>query len=225
MGDPHTTDADTEDERPIRKAATAICVRPPAAGGSPELLVVRRSLESRFLPGYVAFPGGAVDAEDAAHAARWFRNPEHAHRAAAIRELSEEVGLVLTASGVGPGRLTEVDASPPDAALLHELCHWYAPPEVPVRFDAPYYVIEAGPDADPVPDDHETIAAWWISAPALLDAWASGTHKLYWPTWYTVSRLGRCATVREVLTTSFETREPTPEEVDTMPTHVMENER
>lgn len=212
------------DEQPIRRAATAICVREGAAAGPPELLVVRRSRESRFLPDYVAFPGGAVDAEDAAHAARWFANPEHAHRAAAIRELSEEVGLVHTGAGVAPGTLVDVDAAPPPAAALHELCHWVAPPDVPVRFDARYYAIETGLGATPTPDGHETTEAWWISAPALIDAWANGDHKLYWPTWYTVARLARCATVGEVLAASFETREPTQAEIDTMPTHVMENE-
>ena len=74
------------DERPIRRAASVVCVR--ADGdGEPEVLVVRRSPESRFLPGYVAFPGGAVDAGDAAHAERWFGDPALAPRAAAVREL------------------------------------------------------------------------------------------------------------------------------------------
>ena len=79
------------DERPIRRAASVVCVR--ADGdGEPEVLVVRRSPESRFLPGYVAFPGGAVDAGDAAHAERWFGDPALAPRAAAVRELVEEAG-------------------------------------------------------------------------------------------------------------------------------------
>jgi len=54
----------------IRKAAAVIAVRDGAGG--PEVLVLERSAGSRFLPGYVAFPGGATDAEDAAHAERWF---------------------------------------------------------------------------------------------------------------------------------------------------------
>jgi 8-oxo-dGTP pyrophosphatase MutT (NUDIX family) len=212
-----------DDAPPIRRAATAICVRAGWAG-FPELLVVRRSPQSRFLPGYLAFPGGAVDHDDAAHAARWFANPEQAHRAAAIRELSEEVGLVVTAGGVAAGSLASVDADPPAASALHELCRWVAPPDVPVRFDARYFAVAAPDAVEPLPDGHETTAAMWIAAPALLDAWASGEHKLYWPTWYTVSRLARCANVPEVLAASFETREPTQAEIDTMPTHVMENE-
>src|SRR5438093_4566762 len=52
-----------EDE--LRKAASLIPVRP--APGGPEILVLERGSGSRFLPGYVAFPGGAVDDEDEAH--------------------------------------------------------------------------------------------------------------------------------------------------------------
>src|SRR5215471_21484804 len=75
------------DERPIRRAASAVCVRP--ATDHFEVLVVQRSEGSRFLPGYIAFPGGAVDAEDEARAARWFADPRQAPRAAAVRELNE----------------------------------------------------------------------------------------------------------------------------------------
>src|SRR4051794_41938633 len=56
------------DERPIRRAASAVCVRPAPSGY--EVLVVQRSAASRFLPGYVAFPGGAVDVDDEARAER-----------------------------------------------------------------------------------------------------------------------------------------------------------
>src|SRR6478672_1851049 len=98
------------DEPPIRRAASAVCVRP--ATERFEVLVVQRSEGSRFLPGYIAFPGGAVDAEDEARAARWFADPEEAPRAAAVRELTEEVGLTLTADGL----VAAVDLAPADAA-------------------------------------------------------------------------------------------------------------
>src|SRR3954470_20914585 len=82
------------DERPIRRAASAVCVRPASSGF--EVLVVERSAASRFLPGYIAFPGGAVDADDEARAERWLGDGSRAPRAAAVRELAEEVGLTLT---------------------------------------------------------------------------------------------------------------------------------
>jgi 8-oxo-dGTP pyrophosphatase MutT (NUDIX family) len=98
----------------IRKAAAVIATREGPRG--PEVLVLERSAGSRFLPGYVAFPGGATDAEDAAHARRWFGSVEDAPRACAIRELLEEVGVALTAEGLraAPGEpMDAIEASPP----------------------------------------------------------------------------------------------------------------
>ena len=61
-----------------RAAATVILVRGSDAG--PEVLVLRRGAAQRFLPGYVAFPGGAVDPGDADLAERWFGTPNEAAR-------------------------------------------------------------------------------------------------------------------------------------------------
>ncbi len=141
-------------ERPIRHAATIVCVR--AHGDHPEVLVVRRSDGSRFLPGYVAFPGGAVDADDEVHAERWFGDASEAPRAAALRELVEEVGIALTGDGTATGAaVAAIDAAPPSAEALGELCHWIAPPEVPVRFDARYFTAALDHGAEPVPDGQE----------------------------------------------------------------------
>ena len=46
----------------IRQAASLIGVRDGSDG--PEVLVIERALDHRFLPGYVAFPGGAIDPTD-----------------------------------------------------------------------------------------------------------------------------------------------------------------
>jgi 8-oxo-dGTP pyrophosphatase MutT (NUDIX family) len=209
------------DERPLRRAASAVCVRDTA--GDPEVLVVERSAASRFLPGYVAFPGGAVDAADDGHAERWFGTPDEGPRAAALRELAEEAGIAVTADGAvvsrDPG---PIDASPPEVNSLHELCHWIAPPEVPVRFDARYYTLAL--DADAVADGGEVVDAWWVSPRALLDEWRAGSRKLYWPTWLTVTELARCASAEAILSLRFDTREPTSDEIATMPSHVMEQE-
>jgi 8-oxo-dGTP pyrophosphatase MutT (NUDIX family) len=215
-----------QQEPPIRAAASAICVRP--AGSGPEVLVVRRSDESRFLPGYIAFPGGAVDPEDEAHAARWFGDAAQAQRAAAVRELIEETGLALTAAGLVAAHpsasFAAVDALPPAVDDLGEMVHWVAPPEVPVRFDARYFSVTGPVGLDPVPDGREAVDAWWVEPSRLLREWEAGAHKLYWPTWLTVTRLAACATVDEVRRLRFEARDPTPDEEATMPRSVMEQE-
>jgi 8-oxo-dGTP pyrophosphatase MutT (NUDIX family) len=208
------------DERPIRRAASAVCVRP--ATERFEVLVVQRSEGSRFLPGYIAFPGGAVDAEDEAHAVRWFADPEQAPRAAALRELTEEVGLTLTADGlVAAVDLAPADAAPPRAEQISPLCHWIAPPEVPVRFDAQYFTIE-GNGVEPRADGGEIARTWWVDPRALLKEWERGEHKLYWPSWYTVTQVAACSTAGQAMALTFESRDPTQDEEDTMPLHVME---
>ena len=208
------------DERPIRRAASAVCVRPASDGF--EVLVVQRSAASRFLPGYIAFPGGAVDADDEARAERWFGDAAHAPRAAAIRELAEEVGLTLTATGLVPAvDLAPTDDAPPVADQISPLCHWVAPPDVPVRFDARYFTIE-GNGVEPRADGGEIARTWWVDPRALLDEWQRGEHKLYWPTWYTVTQVADCPTAADAMALSFESRDPTQYEEDTMPLHVME---
>jgi 8-oxo-dGTP pyrophosphatase MutT (NUDIX family) len=213
---------DAVDERPIRQAASAICVRD-GRPGEPEVLVVERSARSRFLPGYIAFPGGAVEAGDDDRAARWFGDAGEAHRAAAIRELIEEVGLAATSVGIVPaGGLDRVDDDPPDRRTVPEICHWIAPPDVPVRFDARYFAVPADGAPEPIVDGREVVRAWWISPRALLRGWNEGAHKLYWPTWFTVGELAACSSSGDVLSLRFETREPTGHEQTSMPRHVME---
>jgi hypothetical protein len=68
------------------------------------------------------------------------------------------------------------------------------------------------------------VSAWWTSPRALLSGWTAGAHKLYWPTWFTVSELAACASREEVLALRFETREPSIDEQGRMPRHVMEHE-
>ena len=92
----------------------------------------------------MAFPGGSTDAEDRELARRWFGTPQEARRACAVRELVEEVSLVLTEDGFVAGGTTEaVDAAPPSTGQLAEIAHWVAPPTVPVRFDARYFAVRA----------------------------------------------------------------------------------
>ena len=206
----------------IRKAASVIAVRDGVDG--PEVLVVRRSSASRFLPGYVVFPGGAVDADDAELAASWFGSPDEAARAGAVRELAEEAGLVLTAEGLVPAEgdapLAAAMASPPATAQLYEMAHWVAPDSVPVRFDARYFGVAASAALMPAADGHEAEEAWWASPRALLEGWAAERHKLYWPTYFTMSRLADCASAADLLALRIATREADDDEEDRLPRSV-----
>jgi 8-oxo-dGTP pyrophosphatase MutT (NUDIX family) len=201
--------------RSIREAAAVIAVR--EGDGRPEVLVLERSAGSRFLPGYVAFPGGAMDEADMANAARWFGTPQEAARACAVRELAEEVRLALTAGGLGRGAIAEVESSPPGSAQLREIAHWIAPEDVPVRFDARYYAVVAPQGVLPEADGHEAAHAWWATPADLLEDWASERRKLYWPTFYTMRSLAACSSVADLLALEISTREPDENELRHLP--------
>ena len=203
----------------LRLAASVVAGRD-GAGGL-ELLVIERSRSSRFLPGYVAFPGGATDPGDAVLAAEWFGTEDEISRACAIRELSEETALVVTVDGMGPigswDPLSPVGMAPPSPDQLPEIAHWIAPEEVPVRFDARYYAAEGFDGLEPTPDGSEAASAWWTTAQELLAGHDAGTRKLYWPTYFTLTHLATCSSVADLLALRFETREPTNEDVERMP--------
>jgi len=68
---------------PAREASSLILLRDAAQG--PEVLLVKRNPEQRFMGGAWVFPGGAVHAEDGDV------------RTTARRELAEEAGIALSA--------------------------------------------------------------------------------------------------------------------------------
>jgi 8-oxo-dGTP pyrophosphatase MutT (NUDIX family) len=100
-----------------RDAATVMVVR--EAGGGVEVLMLRRPAAMKFAPGAYVFPGGSVDASDAAPEIGWY-GPDPAEfgaalgasaelaRAlvcAAVRETFEESGVLL-AGPAGGGAIT-----------------------------------------------------------------------------------------------------------------------
>lgn len=206
----------------IRLAASLIGVRDATDG--PEVLVIERTLDHRFLPGYVAFPGGAVDPEDGALAERWFGRSTEASRAAAIRELAEEVGLAVVREKViaddHERPLAPIHDAPPPAGRLQEIARWVAPAEVPVRFDARYYAVRMDGAPDPTPDGAEAARAWWASPRALMSAWESEEVLFYWPTHFTMSALAECRDAEELLALRIVTREPDEAESGSLPRSV-----
>jgi 8-oxo-dGTP pyrophosphatase MutT (NUDIX family) len=203
----------------IRKAASVIAVR--EGTQRPEVLVLERSAASRFLPGYVVFPGGAADAGDAELAERWFGSSDQTARACGVRELVEEAGLALTGAGlVEAPDLRAVEAAPPHASQLDELARWIAPEDVPVRFDARYFAVAAPAGLVPKADGAEAVDAWWVSPRELLEGWEHGARKLYWPTWFTVTELARARSVEELLGLRIVTREPDDLEAERLPRSV-----
>jgi 8-oxo-dGTP pyrophosphatase MutT (NUDIX family) len=145
---------------PPRPAASLILLR---RGGKHaergvEVLLVRRTPEARFMPGVWVFPGGTVDVGDVG-------DEEAAHRACAVRELSEEAGIELAAG-----------------AELHAWSRWITPDPVPVRFDTRFYVALAPPHSPPRPDRSEITEAAWIAPADALQRHREGALSLVFPT-------------------------------------------
>jgi 8-oxo-dGTP pyrophosphatase MutT (NUDIX family) len=148
------------DDRPAtpRPAATVILLR---RGGKHaerglEVLLVRRNPEARFMPGVWVFPGGSVDAGDG--------DGEAAHRAAAVRELTEEAGIEV-----------------PEEDLV-AYSRWITPRVVPIRFDTRFYLALAPAHSPPKPDGAETVDAGWFEPGAALESHRAGSLPLVFPT-------------------------------------------
>ena len=141
-----------------RPAATVILLR---RGGKHadrglEFLLAKRNHEARFMPGVWVFPGGAVDDADGAG--------DEGMRAAAARELKEEVG---------------VEVNP---AELVPYSRWITPEAVPIRFDTFFFLALAPPHSPPKPDGNELVDAGWFTAREALDRHAAGELSLVFPT-------------------------------------------
>jgi 8-oxo-dGTP pyrophosphatase MutT (NUDIX family) len=161
------------DKTAIRDAATIILLRD--RDTRPAILMGQRGASAAFMPMKFVFPGGAVDAGDAAvPLARPLPAPCATRLAedsrvapcmlatAAIRELWEETGQVLGHPAPWP------DARPdwqgfaatghrPDAAPLQFIFRAVTPPGRPRRFDARFFLADAAALATD-PDDFSRAA-------------------------------------------------------------------
>ena len=149
-----------------------------------EVLVLTRGSSSRFLPGYVVFPGGTIEPSDPDLAATLFGDPSQAPRACALRELYEEAGIRLPT-------LTRQE--------MPEIARWVAPEFLETRFDARFFAAAAPSGIDPVPDGSEVVEARWASPGELVEGAAAGEVDLMWPTLVTMKALAGCGGVDDVL--------------------------
>jgi len=134
-----------------RLSASLILLRDSAGG--PEVLLVRRNPEQRFMGGAWVFPGGATDTGDSDE------------RATAVRELEEEAGITLA----------------PDAELAR-YSRWITPAEVKVRFDTHFFVAPAPEGADAQVDGAECVDHRWIRPSDALAAGEAEEMLLVFPT-------------------------------------------
>ena len=151
-----------------RQAASIVVLRD--ADDGPEVLLVQRNPEQRFMGGAWVFPGGAVHSDDADHAA------------AAVRELEEEAGVAL-----------------PAGHPVVAWSRWITPPEVVVRFDTWFYVAEAPAGAEATVDGAECVDSRWLRPAEALEAHSRGELMLVFPTIKHLEALAEMASVAEAL--------------------------
>ncbi len=144
-----------------RQAATVILLR--GGGQALEVLLVQRSPQARFMGGVWVFPGGALDPGELEGSSN---DGDSGHRAAAIRELQEEAGIVLGAE-----------------AELVELSRWITPAEVEIRFDTRFFLAQMPDDGQRVTlDGRECVDYRWLTPAAALEAHERQEIALVFPT-------------------------------------------
>jgi 8-oxo-dGTP pyrophosphatase MutT (NUDIX family) len=167
-----------------RQAASVIVLR----GGSDalEVLLLRRNPAARFMGGAWVFPGGAVDASDAADVpsrpAGEAGLRDVAHRAAAVREVAEEAGLTL-----------------PDPETLIEFSRWITPAQITIRYDTRFFLAPAPPGQEPRADGEEMVDLGWHTPAGALEAHRRGELELVFPTIKHLEQLATFATADALL--------------------------
>ncbi len=155
-----------------------ILVRDGAEG--PEVLLVKRSPDARFMASTWVFPGGALERETRSSGGD---ESDRAHRLAAIRELQEEAGVSL-AEG--------------DDELV-AFARWITPAALSIRFDACFFLARL-PDGQRVRvDGVECVDHRWLMANDALEAAGRGELLLAFPTIKSLERLSAFSTVDELV--------------------------
>ena len=152
-----------------RQAASLILLRDSPDG--PEILLVQRNPEQRFMGGAWVFPGGATHADEDADQA-----------ATAIRELEEEAGIAL-----------------PGAVELVPFSRWITPEHMKVRFDTWFFAAHAPPGTEATPDGSECVDARWLRPAEALAAHAQDELALVFPTIKHLELLSEYGSVEETL--------------------------
>lgn len=227
----------TEPVPPV-DAATVILAREGQPVGEPwQTFMVRRPVKSDFAANVFVFPGGKVDPGDRdpgllelvdghplpgeeGSTGEW-----KALRAAAIRELFEEAGVLLARRENGAVLdLLGADAetfdryrrqmaagaiSLPEIAraeglrylgdALHPFSRWITPRPFPRRFDTRFYVAVMPPRQMPIHDRAETTASVWISPEDAIAEYEEGAFPLVFATEQHLRRMAGFASIEEMI--------------------------
>jgi 8-oxo-dGTP pyrophosphatase MutT (NUDIX family) len=158
-------------------AASVILLRDSASGL--ETYLLHRHARMAFAPSMVVFPGGRVDAVDTS-------GESDPIRRCALRETSEETGVVLT----------EQD--------LYLWAHWITPEFEPRRYDTTFFLAAMPDDQEATDISGETDHADWSTPGEALAAERSGRILMLPPTMSILIELADLATVAEVISKTID---------------------
>jgi 8-oxo-dGTP pyrophosphatase MutT (NUDIX family) len=222
-----------EERGQLLAASTVVVMRDGAR--APEIFMVRRHEQTAFMGGAFVFPGGRVDRSDgscegldqgAEESPRPGQEAAPAYRAAALRELFEEAGILLARDGsgvlvttTGPSQRDRLELARREVHGGHvslreaveregltlaldalvEWAWWVTPPLDTRRFDTRFFLacMPAGQVAGH--DAHETVDSRWTTAAAALEAAQRNEIVLPPPTWMTLRELLPLTSVDEAL--------------------------
>ncbi len=170
-----------------RPSSTVIVLRD--AGEDFEVLLGRRPRNQAFGGAWV-FPGGVVDPEDREQQLTGIDAPDAEWRAAALREVAEEVGIFITDPGVTSksvleGRAVHEHVRNSGAAWRHDrlsyLSNWVTPEGLPKRFDTRFFLVVIEAEAlGPISAELEVVE--WMSPRVALHRYDSDEIDLILPT-------------------------------------------
>ncbi len=223
---------------PPQEAATVVLLREgPSPEGGIQVYMMRRRGSLRFAPDHSVFPGGKLDPED--------RSPRVLSRCtglsereatsvltgrpegpaglgywvAAVRELFEETGILLSTPALPPdtreraraalltGALTwreflEEDNLTCDTSALRYLGRWITPSSEPIRYDTRFFVARLPAGQEPregVPGTAgESVAAEWVTPRQALTRWEKREMIMLPPTATTLRYLTQFHSLEEV---------------------------
>jgi 8-oxo-dGTP pyrophosphatase MutT (NUDIX family) len=225
-----------------KKAATVIVLRDKKPEGF-DVFLLKRHEKSSFMGGNYVYPGGRVDRDDesleicslskgmtfeeAQKILRGTFSPEEsfAHWVAAIRELFEEAGVLLTYDQRGnlfqlrnrderekflqyrellqKGKINIGEMAQKETLLfaldqLYYYAHWITPEARPERFDTRFFLARYPSGQEASHDQKETTAGIWLTPQKALDENLKGDVILSPPTLKTLEDLSRFKSIDEV---------------------------
>ena len=184
-------------------AASVLLLRDSADGF--QVLMVERNARG-FFADLLVFPGGGVDDCDVPEGhGRW---DEVSHRRAAVRELAEETGILITgqASRSAPpakGRAFYEEVEEPEietaTSALTLVSRWVTPELAPRRFDTRFYLAMCGDSPRVALDTDELVAYDWVDPTDAVSRYEAGEMNLILPTLAHLRWLSRRSSVEDAL--------------------------